>query len=599
MKHRNDIQIFRGVAVIFVVLYHLRVGIFASGFLGVDVFFVISGFLMQRLYGDNSNPLSFYSRRARRLLPAYFATIAATLAAAYFVTLPVEYEQVVQQAEFAAAFASNIGFWMQNSYFAHTEFNPLLHLWSLGVELQFYLILPAMVALNRKFRWSTLSLTAISLVACLAAVTISPKLSFFMMPLRVWEFGLGMLVAQRPEQDGRWQWPSLLCAAGILAVPALPVDGEALSVFWGHPAGAALLVTLCTAGLLAFRLPSQMVDSWIGIALQRLGDISYSVYLAHFPVIVLYHYAPFHGTQLGDGSPGDIAVLLALIAIATCAIYFGFERPGPRFYSPRRMLLSAGSVVAAALILQALQLSRYDAGDRLIFAALRDRGPYRCGKFFRILHPSESFCPIADETGQRIMLVGDSHADAIKETFARMAQRHGLTTYFAVGNDPLLSPGLNVDWLTGQARLLGVRAVFFHYSPPNLSLATIESARAALEHLGIATILIEPVPVYADSVPQLLYRARHGREPVPVQTRQSYHAGSRDLERYLRSTPSIGVIDPSETLCTPICRLADAGGRPFYFDSGHLTLTGAEQLAGNLDAGIGRAGEGSGHPGAR
>ena len=127
MHYRKDIQILRGISVILVVLFHLQFSGMNSGFLGVDVFFVISGFLMAVLYNPHEKGKFFY-RRAKRLLPVYFMIILLTLIAAFIITNPYEYNQVQEQSSFALLFMSNIGFWLQNSYFSKHEFNPLLHL---------------------------------------------------------------------------------------------------------------------------------------------------------------------------------------------------------------------------------------------------------------------------------------------------------------------------------------------------------------------------------------------------------------------------------------------------------------------------------------
>lgn len=178
MTYRKDIQILRGIAVLLVVLYHLQVSFIKSGFLGVDVFFVISGFLMAILY-DLNDKKKFFFRRGKRLLPTYYMIILLTLAVSIFITIPNEFYQVVKQSIYATFFSSNIGFWMQNSYFNKSNFNPLLHLWSLGVEIQFYLIVPLLYWIFQKSKILLPLVLLLSILACFFMVGVSPKTSFF------------------------------------------------------------------------------------------------------------------------------------------------------------------------------------------------------------------------------------------------------------------------------------------------------------------------------------------------------------------------------------------------------------------------------------
>jgi len=141
MTYRKDIQILRGFAVLIVLLYHFGVPGFKNGFLGVDIFFVISGYLMAALYTPNKK-IDFFKRRILRLFPAYFIVIIITLLLSIFILDPHEYRQAVVQGNYASLFVSNIGFWSNASYFSKEYFNIFLHLWSLGVEVQFYLIIP-------------------------------------------------------------------------------------------------------------------------------------------------------------------------------------------------------------------------------------------------------------------------------------------------------------------------------------------------------------------------------------------------------------------------------------------------------------------------
>ena len=153
MGYRKDIQIIRGISVLLVVLYHFDIVWFKSGFLGVDVFFVVSGFLMAVLY-DSTRKREFFIKRMKRLLPAYFVTVLAVLLLSIIIVSPNEYNSIIKQVVYASVFIPNIGYWLQGSYFSKNYFNPLLHLWSLGVEIQFYLFLPLLHWLFKKIKGS-------------------------------------------------------------------------------------------------------------------------------------------------------------------------------------------------------------------------------------------------------------------------------------------------------------------------------------------------------------------------------------------------------------------------------------------------------------
>jgi peptidoglycan/LPS O-acetylase OafA/YrhL len=545
LGYRPDIQLLRAVAVSLVILYHLGAPI--SGFLGVDIFFVVSGYLMQSLYGQGVPAKDFYLRRARRLLPAYFGLIFATLAACALITIPSDFQQAAEQSMFAAGFASNIGFWLQNSYFDESQFRPLLHLWSLGVEIQFYLIFPLLLFVSKR-RWVLPLLCALSLAACLAALMVSPKLSFFMLPLRVWEFIIGMIAARmslkaRPALG-------LLAVLAMIDICFLPFNGQALSVVWGHPGLGAVATTLLTAAVLTFRLPA--TENLLSRGAQRIGDVSYSLYLVHFPIIVLWNYQPFGGTRLGYAP-------ISLIAVATVASYFVLER-SKLFTWPRSV--AVGSIIMAlGLLLPSIQVYRYGAADRTIFATTHDRATYRCGKLFRVLHPKDTFCPIA-EGGPTLLLVGDSHADAIKLSVAAVAKRHGWGTYLSVDNAPLLSKRFDINWLKREAVQRHAGLVVLHYASNNLTPELIEQAHQAL---GDRLLLITPTHMFRESAPRALWE---GHLPAPL-------ADNANVARYLKTHPEVRRIDVGNC-----CRPQD------YWDEGHLTLSGARMLEPRLEQGL-------------
>jgi peptidoglycan/LPS O-acetylase OafA/YrhL len=586
-SYRDDIQILRAIAVAQVVLFHIGAPMFTSGFLGVDIFFVISGYLMATISAPGDDAIQFYTRRARRLLPAYVAVVACTLTAAFFVTAPGEFRQVGAQTLYASTLTSNIGFALQNSYFSKSDFNVFLHLWSLAVECQFYLLFPFLILGVRRWRWFLPLTFGLSLIICLAGVLISPKLSFFMLPTRIWEFAIGIWAAGRGQPDRGRNWVGPVALAAMVVMALIPIEGRQRDLIVGHPALAAVLVCIATAIALVFRQPPWMTATGPARAAARLGDISYSLYLAHWPVLVLLHYRPFSGTQSAASGLADAAASLSLVAVSTIILYRACERPGPKLFTPRRVVIAACALSTTALVLPPLQLKLYDPADRSIFAATSDRATYRCGKLFRLSNPGERLCPIGVGDKGTVLLIGNSFSDSIKRSFAAAASRAGYEARFSVDNQPLITNGLDGAWLAEEVRRYKARAVFLHYSPPNLQQGVVAEAEDALRTSRVPLVWILPPPAYPRSVPQLLYEDRHGTgSRFPVKTLRDYRSELADEKISITAHTRARSVDIAASLCDPNCRVVDDAGRPLYFDRSHLTLSGAAQLSGVFDRAI-------------
>jgi peptidoglycan/LPS O-acetylase OafA/YrhL len=590
MLYRKDVQMLRGVAVLLVVMFHLGVEGFASGFLGVDVFFVISGFLMAVMYDPREKSV-FFERRAKRLLPAYFATVVATLLAALLLTVPNDFRQVARQGEWATVFASNVGFWWENAYFDKAAFRPLLHLWSLGVEIQFYVLVPLVYWILRKTRAAGFAVMTLgSLAACFWMVGVSTNTAFFWLPFRLWEFLMGFgLATWRPRpMAATTAWMGTVGLAAIALIPFVPVSGDAPNFVLGHPGLAALGITTATAAVLMYGLPGRLMGTAAAAWLERLGDCSYSVYLAHFPVIVLMLYQPFSGTVLKTEGAMQVLVLLILVAAFSAALYGLVERP--LRHKPLRLppvAAAVACVIFLALVGPMLQKLPLSPKERAINAAWEDRDGDRCGKLARVLHPTARTCELTGlaQPSSKILLVGNSHADSIKKTFAEAAAARNMAVYFLVDNSPLMKGGMGPAAIVDEATALGATALVIHHSPGSVTAERIAETAALAKQRGIRTSVILPVPVRKDNVPHDLWLEVRGGVSFRHGTAEEYRRLNAPLLQGLAAVnlPDFRVYPVAQVFCAETCEVQAADGTPYYFDDQHLTLTGSARLRGLFD----------------
>jgi peptidoglycan/LPS O-acetylase OafA/YrhL len=559
-----------------------------SGFLGVDVFFVISGFLMAVLY-DRNNKADFYRRRAKRLLPAYYIIILVTLIFSFFMTTANETVQVINQVKYATFFSSNIGFWTQNSYFSKTEFNPLLHLWSLGVEIQFYLIVPLISWVLIKHKSIYLILFSISLALCFIIVGISPKTSFFMMPLRLWEFLIGYGAAYYFTNKGalkftKFKWVGLFGLVALCIIPFLSVDGEALSAIDGHPGLFALLVSIATGSVLVFGIPNVIEKSILARLLDRVGGYSYSIYLVHFPIIVLYLSSPFSGTSLNIRTLQDGLMISVLIFISTMLLHHFVELKKFSVSVKNLILISSTSLIVLTLSLPLIQNEFSTENENLIFGAFSDRSTYRCGKLIRVLDPKAISCDLTTDIqtpNQKIMLVGNSHADSIKTSFVTQTEEKQAKLFFTVPNNPLMKGGLSAEKIVNDAIKKDIDKLVLHFSASAISIKTIKNIAGLSKLAGIKVYFIEPVPTWEKHIPKVMYQSLTSNEDIlPNKTRADYLAKNDNLLKFVRTIKdeNFNNYPIVSYFCNPKCEYSSEEGKPLYFDNGHLTLTGSARL---------------------
>jgi peptidoglycan/LPS O-acetylase OafA/YrhL len=306
MKYRAEIDGLRAISVMSVVLFHLGSEAAPGGFVGVDVFFVISGYLITSLiYSERTagrfSLVSFYVRRIKRIAPALLVTVLATIAAGYLVLSPGDYELLARSSLYALGGASNFFFANNTGYFdPEASTMPLLHTWSLGVEEQFYVVWPGLLLilwrLSKRTRISLLASVSVLIAASLAAFHLTnitdPKAAFYMPYTRAWELGLGGIIPFLPRIAGRlWSYLKTLLpwlGLGLIGAAVLSFAAETAST-WIAITSAALggffIVYATEPHSFVYRILSSAPFVFI-------GKISYSLYLFHFPMIVLWkHYA--------------------------------------------------------------------------------------------------------------------------------------------------------------------------------------------------------------------------------------------------------------------------------------------------------------------
>ena len=352
----------RTIAVIAVILYHLKIAfgddtVLTGGFLGVDVFFVLSGFLITGLLVDEfqtSGRISlaqFYWRRARRILPPLLLVMLVALPAAWALLLPSEIERFCMSLLAALAFVSNI-FWFAelSEYGAQSGLlQPFLHTWSLAIEEQFYLIFPPlMIVLLRSLRlrhvvWALVGVTVLGLFVAAVTTTMNPAFSFYAPTSRAWELLAGAVLAVASRYGaGRSRWRGLLWVPGLSVIVLLWAFMTQDLVEMRHPGVGTVPVILATCGLIWCADSREPVTRFLSSGpMVWIGKLSYSLYLWHFPV---FAFGRMHA--LGAPSALDMAIWVAMTFVLSVLGYYLVERPCRFRMRPRPF---AVAMVAALL----------------------------------------------------------------------------------------------------------------------------------------------------------------------------------------------------------------------------------------------------------
>ncbi|HEV2674883.1 MAG TPA: acyltransferase family protein [Aliidongia sp.] len=439
--YRADVDGLRAIAVLSVVAYHAGIPFFTGGFVGVDIFFVISGYLIggiidRDVHGQGFSFAGFYARRAKRILPALLAMLLFCYVVVTLLLSPGETRAFARSAVATIAAVSNITFWRGLNYFSPSaELNPLLMTWSLAVEEQFYLFFPiVLIVLNRlmpkRLFPALLLLSLASLLASVWGMVHLPTATFFLLPTRAWELGGGVLLAvheaRRPSTRAR---PMMAQALGLfgLALIAFAVFGyNAQTPFPGlsalPPVLGAVLLIAARRGMVNDRLLSAKPVVFLGL-------ISYSWYLWHWPLLAFARIVSDQDLSIGLG---------AAIAVASCGIgYLSWryvEQPFRHSKAPRNILLwryAAAIVVFLAPAIGLLETRGWPQRFPPALVGIEQESASLvedpCLVSYGVGSPNLSpYCaPPADQM-PAVAMLGDSHAAALSQAMRQLAGRQGL-----------------------------------------------------------------------------------------------------------------------------------------------------------------------------
>ena len=539
---RADIQGLRAVAVLLVVFYHAGVPGLTGGFIGVDVFFVISGFLITGLLAREAATTGriafgrFFARRARRLLPAALVVTAVTVLCALWIYPPLEQREIVSGARAASLYIGNL--WLAGRSIDYlgggAESNPLLHMWSLAVEEQFYLAWPFVVAFGmraaggRRCGLMIVVLSVVSLAACVAMTWRAQPWAFFLMPFRAWQFGAGALVQIALLRGFRFDneaWPRAVAWGGLalIAASAVGLDTSRL-----YPGLWALAPTIGTAGvLLGIHASGRGVGALLSIApLPFIGDLSYSWYLWHWPFLVASR------VLMPQVAPLTTAAVVVLSFGAALVSWQWIE--GPIRFSPpswlrrsRPALLAAlagsGGLALACTLTAAWITTRAMDPQQRVFASGADDVPslYRLGCHATFSSTDLPACAFGRaDAAVHVVLFGDSHAGQWFPALERLAAEKG---WRLVALTKSSCPAVAMSVYSDVLRRTYLECDAWR----ERMLRRIEAERPALVVLSNASLKVDPAQWRVAT-------ARTARRLAALGTRQLW----------IRDTPSLGFNGP-------------------------------------------------------
>lgn len=613
LGYMPEIDGLRAIAVLSVVFCHAS-GLPKSGFAGVDIFFVISGYLITRLLlleqaaNGQIGIASFYARRMRRLLPALAVMVLGTLVFAGFFLTPPEMHALSRSAIAAMLFCANLFFQMNTGGYFHaaSETMPLLHLWSLGVEEQFYLLWPLlMVVLLRSSRdrpqrlWQTIALLCgFSFLLSEGLLLTSPDAAFFQLPSRFWELAAGGLVAVLPVREG----------SGRLALPGLVLAVASLFIPLSHFPGAGALPAVAGTALLLFSLHGGRATAATGFFLRLpvmtfFGRISYSLYLWHWPLLAVYRSSSLHEVWYVYIALCGLATLMAFLSYRYVELPF---RHKTMFTTPVRVLATGISAVLAIVCISGFGMqgaaARIKAQDQQYPEASRvehDVTVYRKNCQYQPSEDVDAFpkpgCEAVAGKAPRVAMLGDSYGAAWQPLAWGIAKQAQLSAvdYTRSGCPVFLKRverGRARDKLCRRFNervaasvsgfdtlVIGTR---WDAWPLSVHEQELRETLAEFSPRSKNILLIGPSPVMNDTVPNCMRRQKLAECTI---TRRDFEETARPLRQKLRTIaadyPNVEYVEVADFFCSARECPPVRNGMALYSDESHVSRTAAESFS--------------------
>ena len=604
---RFDIQALRALAVMSVLIFHISPHHLPGGYLGVDVFFVISGYLIigqiwKLICEKKFKFVDFYANRFKRLFPPLFVVLLVSSILAYYLMLPMEYNNYTEMLQASLLYYSNIWFYFQSDYFSNDlKLSPLLHTWSLSVEEQFYFIFPIiLVLLSTIFKRRIMvfvSLILIGLISLFAGHFLlysDAAFSFFSPFTRFWQFIIGGMVAVLPQLNISNRASFQVTTLSLLViVVSLFIYNENTP----FPGLFAVPVTLATAAIIACHCRSTFITYLTANkAILYIGNISYSLYLWHWPTIVFYKIA-----FLGEYTPKDKVAVFVMSFILASVTYFFVEKPTRsiptnkfRFSLILAPITLSVAVVFTFIAVSSVQQARFKPEVIAYEKVMGEKGSnFREGKCFLtedISSPStivESNCIVKDKDKYNILLLGDSHAamwysalEATRPNDITLSQVTAAGCTVSFTKSKVERCNYFYDWVFNELLVdtnfdMVIVASRWRSKDVGRFSKTIEALKKQSNNI----LVIGPNIEYAQPLPWLLSHLRQDE----LEAFTKYDKQKRVDKEILDLAYKAGIVyyPLIDSLCTAKnkCTYLTPSGSPTLFDDDHLTQDGALMLS--------------------